>query len=155
MKDKELTAEQIKESTEYQALEEQLKRVTAEYANYRRRTQEQEELVKKRAAETLIRELLGIADNLELALAQASQQDTLYKGVELVFGQLISTLEEQGITKISSETYDPQHHEALMSEYSQTHKEGEIIEVLQQGYLLGGKVLRTAKVKVSKGKENK
>lgn len=149
---KETTKEDVEESeqTRIEELEEQLKRVHADYQNYRRRTEQQQEAIKQRAAETLIKEILSVTDNLELALSQANEDDGLYKGVELVLGQLISVLEDQGVQKIPTDTFDPNLHEAIMSTHSE-QAEGEIIEVLQQGYMLAGKPLRTTKVKVSKG----
>lgn len=138
------------EQTRIEELEEQLRRVHADYQNYRRRTEQQQEAIRHRAAETLIKEILSVTDNLELAISQASEDDGLYKGVELVLGQLISVLEDQGVQKIPTDTFDPNLHEAIMSSHSE-QAEGEIIEVLQQGYMLAGKPLRTAKVKVSKG----
>lgn len=149
---KETTKENVEESeqTRIEELEEQLKRVHADYQNYRRRTEQQQEAIKQRAAETLIKEILSVTDNLELALSQANEDDGLYKGVELVLGQLISVLEDQGVQKIPTDTFDPNLHEAIMSTHSE-QAEGEIIEVLQQGYMLAGKPLRTTKVKVSKG----
>ena len=131
-------------------LEEQLMRVHADYQNYRRRTQQQQEQQRKQAAQKLIKEILAAVDNLELALSQASKDDGLYKGVELVLGQLISTLEDHGVKKIPTDTFNPQYHEAIMSAYAD-QPQGEIIEVLQQGYMLAENPLRTAKVKVSKG----
>ena len=136
--------------TRIEELEEQLMRVHADYQNYRRRTQQQQENARKRASEKLIKEILAVVDNLELALSQANKDDGLYKGVELVLGQLISTLEDHGVQPIPTDTFDPNLHEAIMSEHSEK-AEGEITEVLQQGYKLADKALRTAKVKVSKG----
>lgn len=137
-----------------QELQEQLARISADYANYRRRTQQQAEENKKKAAEDLIREILAVIDNLELALNNADEQDGLYQGVELVLGQLITVLESQGVQRIETTgEFDANRHEAILTAHSDK-EEGMIIEVLQQGYELAGKPLRTAKVKVSKGPEN-
>lgn len=142
------------EEERIQELEEQLARVSADYANYRRRTEQQAEQTRKRAAQQLVSDILAVVDNLELAINQADKDDGLYKGVELVLGQLITVLESHEVQKIDTDgQFDPEKHEALLSQHSE-QEEGEIIEVLQQGYQLAGNTLRTAKVKVSKGPEN-
>lgn len=151
MSEEQETQEETPEPQErIEELEEQLARVQADYQNYRRRTQQQQEESRKRAAQQLIREILSVVDNLELALSQADENDSLYQGVELVLGQIISVLEEHGVQKVPVDEFDPQYHEAVMSAHSDK-PEGSIIDIMQQGYLLGGVVLRTAKVKVSKG----
>lgn len=136
-----------------QELEDQLKRVQADYQNYRRRTEQQQENSRKRAAQQLIKEVLSVVDNLELALSQADEDDSLYQGVELVLGQLISVLEDHGVQKVPTEEFNPQYHEAIMSVESD-QPEGTIVDVMQPGYLLAGTVLRTAKVRVSKGEQD-
>ncbi|MFT4250095.1 MAG: nucleotide exchange factor GrpE [Candidatus Woesearchaeota archaeon] len=139
-----------------QELEEQLARISADYANYRRRTEIQAEENKKLANKQLITEILAVIDNLELAINQAkNKEDSLYQGVELVLGQLITVLESHGVQRISTEEgFDAHKHEALLSEHSK-QKEGTILQILQPGYELAGKVLRTTKVKVSKGPQEK
>ena len=137
-------------------LEEQLARISADYANYRRRTEAQAEETKKLANKQLITEILAVIDNLELAITQAdNKENTLYQGVELVLGQLITVLESHGVQRIRTEDgFDANKHEALLSEHSDK-KEETILQVLQPGYELAGKVLRTTKVKVSKGPQEK
>ncbi len=138
-----------------QELTDSLARTQADYANYRKRTEREREQYKQRATQHLITDVLGIIDHLELALTQktASAED-LAHGVELVLAQLLSTLEDHGVERIPTEAFNPQHHEALLTEASDEPK-GAILEVMQHGYTLGGAVLRTAKVKVSQGPENK
>jgi molecular chaperone GrpE len=144
---KKKTDDQSKELTE------SLARVQADYANYRRRVQQEQEALKQRAAQELIEDLLVVLDNLELALKQSSNENEgLRQGVELVLSQLLSTLEAHGASRVQTEKFDPAVHEAIMATPSKEPK-GTIIEVLQQGYSLAGKVLRTAKVKVSTGQE--
>ncbi len=133
-------------------LTESLARVQADYENYRRRTAEQREQERERAAAHVIADILQVVDNLELALAQAKEHDAFYKGIELVLGQLVSTLEAHGVERVPVEKFDPSLHEAILTEASKQPK-GSIIEVLQPGYRLGDTVLRTAKVKLSKGAE--
>ncbi len=138
-----------------QELTQSLARVQADYANYRKRTEREREEHKQRATQHLIKDVLGIIDHLELALSQenASKED-FAQGVELVLAQLLSTFEDYGVKRSPTEVFDPNLHEALLKEHSDDPK-GTILEVLQPGYILGGVVLRTAKVKVSQGPEEK
>jgi len=134
-------------------LEQSLVRTQADYANYRTRTEREREDHKKRATQHLVKDILGVIDHLELALSQesATKQD-LVQGVELVLSQFITILEDYGVTRVPTDAFDASLHEAILKEPSKETK-GTIIEVLQQGYTLGGMVLRTAKVKVSQGPE--
>ena len=137
-------------------LEESLMRVTADYANYRRRTEEERELTKKRCTEQLVKELLTVVDSLQLALTQTpiEQRGEFYKGVELTLAQLLTTLEDAGLEPIQLEKFEPTIHEAILTETSEEPKDT-ILEVLQPGYKLGGIVIRTAKVKLSSGGNKK
>lgn len=136
-----------------QELTNSLARLQADYDNYRKRTEREREEHKKRATQHLIKDMLGILDHLELALSQESaSKEDFTQGVELVLSQLITILEDYGVERITTEAFDPSLHEALLKEHSKQPK-GTVLEVLQPGYILGGKVLRTAKVKVSQGPE--
>lgn len=131
-----------------------LKRLQADFANYRRRTEEEAGSIKKRANEALLRELLGVSDNLETAIKHVpkEQQNEFYKGVKLIQNQVVSIMENHGMQKIPNEKFDVHFHEALLTEKSDKPKDT-IIEVLHQGYLLAGKVLRPSKVKLSSGEK--
>ena len=136
-----------------QELQESLARTQADYANYRKRTEREREEHKTQATQHLVKEILGVVDHLELALAQQqTTKEELKQGVELVLSQLITILEDYGVERISAEEFDPHLHEALIKEPSKQPK-GTILEVLQPGYKLGKKILRSAKVKVSQGPE--
>jgi len=133
------------------ALEDQLKRVAADFDNFRKRAaREREELV-VRANERLVKELLPILDDLERALEAAAEHEeaALEEGVRLVFRSLAQTLERQGLEQISTEgKFDPHVHEALLSQPSE-RDEGDVIDVVQKGYRLGDRVLRPARVVVA------
>lgn len=133
-------------------LTDSLKRLQADFINFKRRTEEESRVIRKKANAELIKELLDVTDNLERAIKQVpkEQQNEFYKGVELTFSQFISILENQGIQKIPNEVFNAHIHEAILSEVSDKPK-GTIIEVLQQGYILAGKIIRTSKVKISSG----
>lgn len=141
-------AAQLKEQVA--ELKDSLARTQADYANYRRRTEEQQQQMKQLAAKSVLMDVIGVLDNLQLALTQSTQDDTFHTGVEMIYSQLISMIEEHGAQRIEEDDFNPLLHEAILSEPSDKPK-GTIIEVLQHGYRLGDTVLRTAKVKVSSG----
>lgn len=137
---------------EKDALQDRLLRTAAEFDNYRKRIdRERRDLAEFTAAEVL-RELLPILDNLERALAAAADNDPLRKGVELILKQMTDLLRKRGVKPIEAlgADFDPNFHQAVIHEVSPEHREGEVIEELQRGYLLGERLLRPAMVKVAK-----
>jgi molecular chaperone GrpE len=132
-----------------------LQRLQAEFANYKRRTEEERAKIYPRAVGDVLKKFIGIFDDFELALKASSNPEEFRKGVELIFAKLVSTAEEFGLKKIDvkGKHFDPQLHEALLTEETDD-KEQVILEELQSGYQLNDVVLRTAKVKVSKPKTN-
>jgi molecular chaperone GrpE len=132
-----------------------LKRLAAEFENYKKRTAREQASLSARAAERLVKELLPIVDDLERALvaAEAHQEAQLEEGVRLVHRQLAAALEREGLAEIEVDgKFDPHVHEALLSQPSDAD-EGSVIEVLQKGYRLGDRVLRPARVVVAAPKE--
>ncbi|HEX6679041.1 MAG TPA: nucleotide exchange factor GrpE [Gaiellaceae bacterium] len=135
-----------------------LKRVAAEFENYRKRVAREQQALSARAAERLVGELLPIMDDLERALGvdpkARSAEAKLEEGVRLVQRQLASVLEREGLAEIETNgKFDPHVHEALLSQPSEA-EEGSVIEVLQKGYRLGDRVLRPARVIVAAPKES-
>ena len=128
-----------------------LKRLAAEFENYRKRVAREQAALSSRAAERLVKELLPIVDDLERALEAAEEHEEakLEEGVRLVHRQLASALEREGLAEIETDgKFDPHVHEALLSQPSEAD-EGSVIEVLQKGYRLGDRVLRPARVVVA------
>jgi molecular chaperone GrpE len=99
-----------------------------------------------------MKELLPIIDNLERALQAAAHDDPLRKGVELIHRQMLDMLRKRGVTPIETlgTDFDPNFHQAVIHEESADHREGEVMEELQRGYVVGDKLLRPAMVKVAK-----
>jgi molecular chaperone GrpE len=131
----------------------QLKRVAAEFDNYRKRAARDQESLVARAHERLMKAMLPVLDDLERALVAAAEHEEakLHEGVELVARELRSSLQREGLEEIATEgKFDPHVHEALLSQPSESD-EGAVIEVLQKGYKLGDRVLRPARVVVSEG----
>jgi molecular chaperone GrpE len=125
----------------------QLKRVAAEFDNYRKRAARDQELLVARA----VRELLPVLDDLERALnaAEEHEEAKLEEGVRLVHRQLADALRKEGLEELPTDgQFDPHVHEALLSQPSEADS-GTVIEVLQKGYRLGDRVLRPARVVVA------
>ena len=128
-----------------------LKRVAADFENYRKRVARDQESLVTRAHERLVKELLPVLDDLERALAAAEEHEEakLEEGVRLVHQELRDALKREGLAEIETNgRFDPHVHEALLSQPSD-EEEGSVIEVVQKGYKLGDKVLRPARVVVA------
>lgn len=128
-----------------------LRRLAADFENYKKRTAREQASLFARAAERLVKELLPIVDDLERALEAAEEHEEakLEEGVRLVHRQLASVLEREGLAEIDTDgKFDPHVHEALLSQPSE-QQEGSVLEVLQKGYTLGDRVLRPARVVIA------
>jgi molecular chaperone GrpE len=132
-------------------------RQAAEFDNFRKRTQRERVEIINRATSNLINDLLPVLDNFKLAMQQTDKdaEDSFYKGVTMIQKQLMDALKKHGLEEIQAEgqTFNPEVHEALMSEATDEHPEDTVIQVLQDGYTLNGRVIRPARVKVAKEKE--
>ena len=139
--------EQPKKSRE-QELTETLQRLQADFENYRKRTEKENAEFKQYATKKLVTELLPILDNFQMALRVVDDE-----GFKLIYAQLFEILEHYGLKRIDSlgKKYDPRFHEALLQEDSEKEP-GTILEELQKGYIVGETVMRPARVKVSRGK---
>jgi molecular chaperone GrpE len=130
-----------------------LKRVAAEFDNYRKRVARDQQSLAARAHERLVKELLPVLDDLERALQAAAEHEEaeLEEGVRLVHRELQEALAKEGLVEIETNGhFDPHVHEALLSQPSDKH-DGAILEVLQKGYRLGDRVVRPARVVISQG----
>jgi molecular chaperone GrpE len=130
---------------------EALQRTAAEFDNYRKRVQRDQDSLVARAGERVVRELLPVLDDLERALQAAEQHEEakLEDGVRLVHRALADLLRKEGLQEIETAgAFDPHVHEALLAQPSEAES-GAVIEVLQKGYTLGDRVLRPARVIVA------
>ena len=126
-------------------------RLLAEYDNYRKRSQrEKDSLYADIKADTLLK-FLPVYDNLVRALNQPTEDEAYRKGIEMIMTQFCATMEKLGVEKIESlgRTFDPALHNAVMHVDDETKGENEIVEVFQEGFRLGDKVIRFAMVKVA------
>ncbi|MCF8563325.1 nucleotide exchange factor GrpE [Alicyclobacillus tolerans] len=137
-----------------ETLQQQLLRVHADFDNFRRRTRQEKEDLQLFATKKLLADLLPVVDNFERALATLPQeeQSNLKTGLEMVYRQLTGVFEKYGVVPMESlnQKFDPNLHEAVMQEPAQDGQEpGIVVQELQKGYQLHGKVLRPAMVKVT------
>jgi molecular chaperone GrpE len=137
---------------ERDTLQDRLLRTAAEFDNYRKRMDRERRDLADYTAGEVMKELLPIVDNLERALQAAAQDDPLRKGVELIHRQMLDLLRKRGVNPIEAlgTDFDPNFHQAVIHEESDDHREGEVMEELQRGYVVGDKLLRPAMVKVAK-----
>ena len=138
---------------ERDAVQDRLLRTAAEFDNYRKRMDRERRDLAEYTAGEVMKELLTIIDNLERALHAAEQDDPLRKGVELIHKQMLEMLRKRGVTPIDAlgADFDPNFHQAVIHEESAQHREGEVMEELQRGYVVGDRLLRPSMVKVAKG----
>ena len=142
----------IEERNEYRDLSQKLK---AEFDNYRKKTDGERQRQSERATVQLITEILPVLDDFERALKTATnneQSDAFRIGIEQIYRKLTDILKKRGVTPIESvgKTFDPNFHEAVAHEESNVHHDGEIIDELRRGYMLGSVLLRASMVRVAK-----
>ena len=135
----------------YNDLNDRYLRMAAEYDNYRKRTAKEKESLYGDAKADTVKPFLEVLDNLERGLAQFAEGDPHRQGMELICRQFLAVLEKLGVTRIEAQgqPFDPQKHDAVMHVEDENVGENTVVEVLQQGYQLGDKVLRFAMVKVA------
>ena len=155
-RDKKKEAEQIAEKNaeleaQLAAANDRYLRICAEYDNFRRRSQKEKDGLYGDIKADTIQKFLPVYDNLERALKQGTEDEAYRKGVELIMAQFEQTLEKLGVTVTESlgKTFDPALHNAVMHVDDAEKGENEIVEVFQQGFKLGDKVIRFAMVKVA------
>lgn len=126
-------------------------RLMAEFQNFKRRAAREKTDIHAYANEKIISELLPVLDNFERALdTKSDDMEGYVKGMELIFTQLRTALEHAGLEEIPAmgEEFDPNVHNAVMTEDSEEHDDGKISKVLQKGYKLNDKVIRPSMVAV-------
>jgi len=140
-----------------QTLTEQLKRMQADFENFRRRKEEEQERQRGQAAARITASLLPVIDNLERAVESArvrTPADPLAEGLELILRQMKEALAAEGVQEIESDhtPFDPARHEAVGRINTTEHPDGTILETMQKGYTLNNRVIRPALVKVAHGR---
>ncbi len=151
------TREKLREmEEENEELLARLQRARADFSNYKRRIEKDRFQDRVRAQEELILELLPILDNFARALQvspRSKEARNLCQGVEMIYKQLWSVLEQRGLEEIEAlnKPFDPNLHEAVERVYQEDKPAEMVVEVLQKGFKVGEKILRPSMVKVNKG----
>lgn len=152
--DAKAAAEEARKAEEKKAEEqesERYMRLMAEFQNFKRRAAREKTETLAYANEKIIGELLPVLDNFERALeTDTADAEGYAKGMELIFQQLKTALEHAGLEEIKAlgEDFDPNVHNAVMTEQSEEHEDGKVSKVLQKGYKLKDKVIRPSMVAV-------
>ncbi|HET9879360.1 MAG TPA: nucleotide exchange factor GrpE [Candidatus Limnocylindria bacterium] len=128
-------------------------RSAADFANFKRRTDEERAVVTQMGTAVVISKLLGVLDDFDRALANvpADMHEGWVEGIRLVERKLRGVLESEGVAPIEAvgTAFDPNLHEAVVHEPTADHPDNQVIEELQRGYLLHDRVLRPSLVKVA------
>jgi len=137
------------------ALEDRLRRALADMANMRRRIGEDMKRASEEATMRIARELLPIADSFRLSLQADVKRDDFYEGVKLIESMLSDLLSRHGVKHVDAEgkPFDPNFHEAMAMEPRDDVPPGTVTAVHQDGYVIGDRVLRAARVVVSQAAE--
>ena len=137
-------------------LQQQFVRLQADFANYKKRTAAEKLQISEVVKMDVITNILPVIDNFERALQVpqdkvADDVKSFIDGYEMIYKQLLGVLEKEGVTKIDAvgKPFDPNYHQAVMRVPSDEYDDDVVVEVLQEGYLLGDKTLRPAMVKVA------
>ncbi len=149
--------EEKKKSAEYL---DNWRRSVAEFANYRKRVEKERAEYAQFASSLLLGKLLDVADGFDAAFKAIPEKfrgEPWVEGVRLVEQKLRHVLDDEGVKPIEAKgkEFDPNFHEAMFYEESPGEPEGRVIGEFQRGYMLGDRVLRPTRVKVSKGAGNK
>jgi len=142
---------------EHETLKNQYVRIAADFDNFRKRQSRDQDDLKVQLICKSLTAILPIVDNFERARQQlkpeSEEAQTLHRSYQGLYKQLVEVLKQQGVApmRVLGQQFDPNLHEAILREPSENEKEDIIIEELQRGYHLDGKVLRHALVKVSMG----
>jgi len=146
-------AEALRE--ELARLHDRLLRTTAEFDNYRKRTERERRELTDRTVETLLLDLVGIVDDFERAIdaeAGGGSVEAYRQGVELIHRRVLDLLSRRGVTPIDAvgADFDPNLHQAVTTEPAGDRRDGEVVEQFRRGYMIGERLLRPAMVKVAR-----
>ncbi len=142
---------------EHETLKSQYMRIAADFDNFRKRQSRDQDDLRLQLICSTLSEILPIVDNFERARQQLDPQgeeaQSLHRSYQGLYKQLVDVLKQLGVApmRVIGQAFDPSLHEAVMREPSDEHPEDIVVEELQRGYHLNGKVLRHALVKVSMG----
>ncbi len=144
-----------KKEEKIEELTELVKRIQAEFENFKKREEKDRKIFVEFSNAELIKNLLPVMDSIDSAKKNSDENER--KGIELIEKQLKQTLEEYGLKEIKAigKKFDSGLHDCLMQENNPEKEDGIILEEFQKGYMLKDKVLRHSKVKINSGREEK
>lgn len=139
------------DSAEEEALNVKYMRLMADFQNYKKRVEKEKSDIYAYGNEKIVLQLLDVIDNFERALEHHSSDTGYEEGMNMIFKQLTGVLEKAGLQEINAlgEDFDPNYHNAVMTEDNPDFESGKVTEVMQKGYLLNSKVIRPSMVKVN------
>ena len=149
-----LTAQMQRLTDERDQAKDHVLRTMADFQNFRKRTQQEAQILRKFAAESVVTQLLPVLDNFERTIAHlesGTNLEVMMGGMKAVHRQLLTVLEGQGVSRIESvgQVFDPELHEALAVGEGQGEPSNTVIQELEPGYKMAEKVIRPARVKVT------
>ena len=129
-------------------------RERADFTNYRNRILRDQEVIKQNLTIDVVKKYLAVKDDIELALKNVPKNEGTkdwVDGIRLISQKLQNILDSEGVQRIpaENETFDPNRHEAIASEENPLFESGHVIEIIQQGYTIGDRVIRPARVKIA------
>jgi molecular chaperone GrpE len=152
---KEMEAKLEAKEEEAKETYDRLLRVSADFENYKKRSTREMEELRKYANQSLLKEMLSVVDNLELAITSSSDgkkgDKALIEGLNLTLNEILRVFEKFNVTPIEAQgkTFDPAYHEAVMRDETDDYPENTVISEFQKGYLIHDRLLRPAMVVVA------
>lgn len=127
-------------------------RIFADFENYKKRMEKEQASWIQTAQLSMLKDLLTVIDNFDRALSTKNDAQTdVYAGIEMIYKSVVQLLQKYGVKEFTEyTTFDPELHEALMDVQSPDHQSGQIVQVLEKGFMIKDKVLRPAKVMIAK-----
>lgn len=140
--------------TQVKEAENKYVRLLADYDNFKRRASLDQEALKKYRAQAVITNVIPVLDNFSRALVvdvKSEETRSMLEGMNMIYRNLLTALESEGLTEIDAldEPFDPNYHQAIMTESNPDKPSGVVLEDLQKGYILKDRVLRPSMVKVN------
>lgn len=130
----------------------QASRIFADFDNYKKRMEREQASWMQTAQVSVLKDLLSVVDNFDRALSTKNDASAdVYAGIEMIYKSVMQVLHKYGVKEFTDyQTFDPELHEALMDVESADHASGQIVQVLEKGFMIKDKVLRPAKVMIAK-----
>lgn len=149
--DAECGTEKAEAPQEDEAAEAKYMRLMADFQNFKRRAEKEKQNLYSYANEKIVTDLLVVLDNFERALSVDASDEKFKEGMQMIFKQFYDALEKAGLEEIvaEGEDFDPNFHNAVMTEDNADFESGKVTAVLQKGYMLNKKVIRPSMVKVN------